>query len=241
MNLLTMMYTTQQIAQAFGKPLELALEQWNNYLEIAQMELFKEFADGYATGNGAVVSARVDAALAPFKQSDIFTGGTLTHYPSGGGVFGVPCTIFNLTSGLYRLFDAFAIDTAESYPDKVVKIDIVTPDEAGERLNNSITYPTLDYPIMYLDKEGGSTQYVATVMPNGLAKIATNGLLYPITPSLVLSYANNVPSQDNASVDVYFDQPFRIDIIRIILKYLGLSVGNDQVRTFVEQQKINEK
>ena len=52
MDLLTMMYATQQIAQAYDKTLNIALEQWNNYLEISQRELFREFTEGYLSGRG---------------------------------------------------------------------------------------------------------------------------------------------------------------------------------------------
>lgn len=241
MNLLTMMYTTQQIAQAFGKPVELSLEQWNNYLDIAQMEIFKEFADGYVAGNGAVVSARVDAALSPFMGNSVYTSSSWSAYTSGGSAFGVPCLVFNVESGIYRVLSAYAVDTTESYPDKLVKIDIVTSNEAVERMNNSITYPTTDFPIMYLDKDGGATQFIATVMPTGFTKIMLTHLIYPPTPSLVITYSNDVPTQSGSSVDLYITEPFKIDVIRTILKYIGLSVGNAQIQQFVETQKINEK
>lgn len=240
MNLLTMMYTVQQVAQALGRTLEMTIEQYNNYLDLAQKELFREFADGYLQGNGTATSARVEAALAPFRGFTWYNSSAWTVTTTAYAL-GAPSLVFNLETEVYRVLGAYALESAESYPDKIVKMDIVTTEQAIERMNNSVTYPTADFPIMYLDKDGMASQFIAYVTPTGFTLINVMYLIKPTVPSLVVTYSNDVMSQGGTSVDLLFTDQFRIDIIRIILKYLGISTGNDQIASFVEQQKMNEK
>jgi len=236
---LEVLYTVQHIAQVFGKNLEMSLEQFNNLLNLSQQELFREFVGGYASGNGAEVDARVSAAIAPFKVMTEYTSSAWTISTNHG--LGISCIVFNQGIDVYMPLGAWAYDNAEEYPDKVIKIDIVTASEAVERANNAITYPSDSYPIMFMDKSGGAAQYVTYVIPSTFTKIRVFSINKPTTPTLVETITNGVRTQNVSSVALGFDSIYHVDIIRIILKYLGLSVGSEFIQNFVEQQKVNEK
>lgn len=238
MTLLEILYTVQNISQVFGKNTELSLEQFNNLINVAQDEVFKEFADGYLSGNGAEVDSRVSAAMSQF----------IAQRSWGLGVnvatrFGLTGKSFTVSSDVYKMLTAFVSFNIEDYPDKVYKVDIVTAQEAIERLSNAITYPTTEYPILYIDTLGSETTKYAYLIPaateyTGLYAMSLN---YPRRASLVLEESNGVYSQKSTSVNLKWDDGFHIDIIRKMLKYLGVMVGNEFVSQYIDQQKNSEK
>jgi hypothetical protein len=63
----------------------------------------------------------------------------------------------------------------------------------------------------------------------------------PTTPSLVITYSNGVETQGASSVALEWDSVFHVDIVRKILQYLGLSVGNQLILEAVENQNLKEK
>ena len=240
MSPLEILYSVQHIAQIFGRPIEMALEQYNNLLKTAQAELFSEYANGYLTGNGMEVNPRVSAAMSLFKKSDSFTGVALTVSTSGG--FGVSNTKFQLPTAVYYPLEAWSSNDSSDYPDKVTKIDIVTTSEAQQRLSDSITYPSDNYPIMFFDREAGSTQFQCYVIPSTFSTIQVYSLYYPEDPVLYLNVVNGVAQEDDTTtVPLTFTAPYHVDIIRIILKYLGVIVGNNVIEQYTENQENKEK
>jgi len=231
---LEVLYTVQHIAQVFGKNLEMALEQFNNLLNISQQELFKEFASGYLAGKGEEVNANVFNALAPFRGEKVFTGAT------NGVIYGFTTTRYTLSISDYLYESAFILDDNLDFPNKVVGVDILTGTEFTERLQNAITYPTEEYPVMVISNLGTSRYAYLFPRFSTAPQIYAAYLRIPTTPSLVETITNGVRVQSGSSVALEFDSIYHVDIIRIILKYLGLSVGSDFVRNFVEQQKQNE-
>jgi len=237
MTLITLKYLVQHIAQVFGKPLDMSLEQFNNLLAAGSDELFRQFASGYLQGNGAEVDSRVAAALAPFKTDRSFAAYTTTT------MFGLTGHRVDVASDDYVYLSAFVAHDATAYPDKVINMDILTPSELGERLSNSITYPTETNPVMVLSSNSTGTSKYAFILPQHsvLPVVHVLSLRKPTTPNLVLSYTNGVETQAGTSTALEWDAIFHLDIVRIMLKYLGLSVGMDAIQQIIEQDKMAEK
>ena len=233
---LEILYTIQHIAQLLTKPLEMSLEQFNNLLQVSQDDVFKEFADGYSQGNGLQVNSRMESALAPFKSFTNYTSGSWTVGTQG---FGVSAIVFNQIAGLYKVIAAWSYDNADDYPDKLTPIDIVTESEAAERMGNAITYPSEEYPIMVIS--GGTVQFVTYVIPSTFTALRVCALSKPLTPSLVITLTNGVATQSGSSVDLQLTSMFHVDVIRKILQYLGISIGNEFITQVVEQQKMNTR
>ena len=237
MNLIDILYTVRTIAKGFTKNLELPLEEFNHLLRLAQDELFVEMVSGYLSGNGTEVSAKVAAFEHTFKWVTTQTSFTASTK------YGVSSQTINMLTTEYIFITAWVYDNAADYPDKVTKVDIVTPLEAIERLNNSITYPSTDYPILVMDKSAAGTTLYADIIPNGWTAIKLFTIRKPTTtPQLILvDDANGYYTQSGSSVDLEVPAIFHVDIIRKILKYLGMMVGDQQIVQVTEQQKLNEK
>ena len=233
MTLLEILYSVQHIAQILAKPLEMSLEQYNGLLRIASDELFKEMSYGYLQGNGAEVDSRVSRALLPFKWNVAPTLTDDIKYGVSGQRFSI------LNSDLW--LSAWVANNATDYPDKVINVDIVTAQEGIERLSNSITHPSSTHPILMFDKSVSGTTMYGYIIPGGWT--ALNGFILrrPSTPNLIITNTDGVNTQHAGSTLLEWDDVYHVDIIRKILQYLGISIGNEFITSAIEQQKNNEK
>lgn len=234
MTLLEIQLTIQQIFQLLGKPLEMSLEQYNNYLRMAQDELFKEFAHGYMSDNGAEVDMRTEMFLAPFKHNDKeATGGW-------GSLFSVSGILYTLNASTYCVLSAFVANDTLTYPTKVIRIDLLSVNELAERLQNAITYPSSEYPIGVFDRSTMKLLYLPTQDPMPY-HVDIVSLYKPTTPALVETITNGVRTQSASSTALQIDSMFHVDVIRKILQYLGVSIGNEFIATVAQQQQNLEK
>src|SRR5512133_1780116 len=221
---LTIKYIVQHIAQLFGKQADMAIEQFNNLLAMANDELFKEFAGGYQTGNGAEVDARVEAALRPFKVVRTFPLYTQSTD------LGAQSHRLDVNASDYIYLSAWDYNSVNGV-DTTVKVDVITPSELSDRLSNSITMPTDSYPVLVISSNATGLNKYAYHIPrtSPIPNLHVLALRRPSTPSLVLTYANGVESQSGSSLALEWDAMFHVDIVRKILQYLGLVVGNQLI------------
>ena len=233
MTLLEIISVVQQVSQVFNKPITLPLEQFNLLLRTAQDELFKEFADGYSIGNGAYVDSRTSAALNPFKRVNAIVqfNNTTVHGVSGATAI--------LDTNIYRLLSVFGYKTPNTFNSGSVEIDIVDPPELAQRIGNVITEPSYDYPVCLADINNGTIPSLH-VIP-AMSGIEISWLKKPTTPILVETITNGVRTTGAGTVELQFDSIFHTDIVRKILGYLGVSVGNGDILSVLESQNNKEK
>lgn len=232
MTLLEIQLTIQQIFQLLGKPLEMSLEQYNNYLRMAQDELFKEFAHGYMSGNGAVVDSRVESAIGPFRDNS-FVAGTASTYG------GMDAYSYVIHADIYIILSAFLVYNTVAHPNKIKHVDIILDNEFSERFSNAITYPQTDYPIGVYDKSDARLYiWPFTATAPSLNMIY---LKRPTTPILIETITDGVRTQHSSSTALQLDAMFHVDVIRKILQYLGVSIGNEFIATVAQQQQNLEK
>lgn len=232
MTLLEIQLTIQQIFQLLGKPLEMSLEQYNNYLRMAQDELFKEFAHGYMSGNGAEVNARVRTALNPFIYIEVIN--TIQ-----GSYYGLTCSQAQYSVNVYEILDVYLVDGTQSILNIVTPVDLLTTNEFSVRMHNAITYPSTQYPIGVWDKDNRRLMLFPFIPNAGGLRITC--LYRPTTPVLVETITDGVRTQSGSSVALQLDSMFHTDVIRKILQYLGVSIGNEFIATVAQQQQNLEK
>jgi hypothetical protein len=228
---LTIKYLVQHFFRVFGKPLEMSLEEFNNLLAVAQDELYKEFLFGYASGNGAEVDARTEQALLPFRNDQSIVGTNST-------TMGFTVFQYEIHPEAHHVINAFIASEATQ---TVIPIDLVTSNEFVERHGNPITKPSTSYPVGYFQKVPGHFYLYVLPLQSTRPVVTVSYYKAPTTPSLVITTANGVESQNASSVALEFDSIFHVDIVRKILQYLGLSVGNQLIIEAVENQNLKEK
>ena len=232
MTLLEIQLTIQQIFQLLGKPLEMSLEQYNNYLRMAQDELFKEFAHGYMSGNGAEVDMRVRSAINPFVHEDNIAG-------TPGTLYGITASQFQHSASVFEILDMYFVNGTLGFPNATTKVDLLSNNEVGDRLQNAITYPSTQYPIAVWDQV--TLRILVLPYIHNAGGIRLKCLYRPTTPVLVETITNSVRTQDASSVALQLDAMFHTDVIRKILQYLGVSIGNEFIATVAQQQQNLEK
>jgi hypothetical protein len=218
----------------YGKPLEMSLEEFNNLLAMASDEFFKEMVSGYQTGNGVEVDSRVEFALRPFRKTRMYVS------TAQSSDLGFNATRLTLSDEDYVILAAWTAP-ANTPLDEMVTIDIVTPNELNSRLGNPITYPSAAYPVMITTMSPTETTKYAYIIPAVAVNqhIRIMSLKKPTTPTLTLTYTNGIEVGGGTALE--WDSVFHVDIVRKMLQYLGLSVGNQLILEAVENQNMKEK
>jgi hypothetical protein len=231
---LTIKYLIQHIFRMYGKPLEMSLEEFNNLLAMASDELFKEMASGYQTGNGVEVDSRIEFALRPFRKTRNYTSSAQSSD------LGFNSTRLTLSDEDYVILAAWTAPANTPLED-YTNIDVITPTELNSRLGNAITYPSDTYPVLITTMSSTETTKYAYIIPavplNQTIRIMS--LKKPTTPTLTLTYTNGIEVGGGTSLE--WDSIFHVDIVRKMLQYLGLSVGNQLILEAVENQNMKEK
>jgi len=112
-----------------------------------------------------------------------------------------------------------------------VPIQLVTNEEFNNRAGNSITQGTVDYPIATI--YGSSI----TVSPSSISTIYMTFISYPTDPALALKLENGIMVYDSTtSVELDWDEQYHLDIVRLMLKYLGVS--EPELAQFVSYSKV---
>ena len=234
MLLLEVNYIVQHIAQIFGKPLSMTLEQFNSLCKTAQDDLFKEFADGYSIGNGAYVDSRVSAALNPFKNT------TAIVQFSSTTVHGVTGSTAILNPDIYKLLSVFGYKTPNTFNSGAVTIDIIDDHELSYRISNVITEPSFDYPVCIVDINNSTIPYFH-IIPSGMSGVEISWLKKPTAPELKETLVGGVRTTGTGTVELQFSSIYHTDIVRKILGYLGVSVGNGDIVQVMANQDSKEK
>jgi hypothetical protein len=107
-------------------------------------------------------------------------------------------------------------------------IDFVSYKECERRIDCSIDFPSVTYPIVELK----STTF--KVYPTSITSVLFTYRKHDY-PQLNLSYTNDIPEY-TTSIELLWGQDRYIDIIRLILGYLNLPVSNEQVLQYVESK-----
>lgn len=203
----TIWRTVQHILK--DKGIKLSLEQYNRYYQIANEELKRMTYGRVGEQQGFETDPLIKDTLLPFT-----TNSTIT-ITSGEG---------NLPTDYWHKISASIVSTG-------VDIKFCTSEESLRKRNNSITKPSLSYPIAELF--GTKIK----VYPTSITSIILNYLKVGNIPTVVLKVENSIVEYDEAySIEPSFKSDKAIDLIRLIVSYLSLPMSPEQVLSYMEQK-----
>lgn len=193
-------------AIANTRNIELTIEQFNVYLEQAHYELMDERVKGFEVNNHYKIS------LAPFISNGLLNG-TIVN-----GVY-----VVNLPSSVRKVLNVYM---------NGVEVDEVTHKEYGDRLNDELTKPSPEHPVYYLS---GSSLHINA---GGSASSVTYSYIsYGDVPMLVLKSENGIAAYDSAnSTEPQWKKHDRRHLAKIVLGFMGISVGDDFLLSVTENQ-----
>lgn len=203
------------ISERESKVKKLTAGQLNSILKIVDYDLIKENYGQPGDSNGYEVQGQVSEALLPFKKS------TTISLTLGVG---------NLPNDFYHFSDCYFVTGGD-----IVRVDLVNTRQSSVRKSNSLTKPTSKYPIVELFKDQ------LQVTPTTLSVVNLIYIKRPTPATYVLQQEYGIQKYDSVnSVQPEWGAEKHIDIIRLILKYIGISLGNQQILQYVEQKTRDE-
>ena len=192
---------------------KLRVEELNSILKVVDYDLFQEIYGLPGMQKGWEMDEQTGMAILPFKTS------ATVALTSGSGT--LPTDFFHWGRCSYT-----------SGSDEI-PIDLVTTAEAEQRRFNSVTEPTARHPIAEI-KNSTTIQ----VYPTTITSITLSYLKRPTPASYVIKNENGIDVYDSTnSVQFAWSADKHISLIRLILKYLGLSVNDSFIVQYSEQKQ----
>lgn len=204
------------ISERESKAKRLTVSQLNSILKVVDYDLIKEIYGQPGDPGGYETQGQISEALLPFK-----TGPTSIALTSGIG---------DLPADFYHFSDCNYVSGGDT-----IRVHLVTSKESSIRKENAITRPTVKHPIAELYK--GHIH----ITPTTLSSVNLVYLKRPTPAVYVVKVENGIQVYDSgASTQPEWSEDRHIDIIRLILKYIGISMGNQQIIQYVEQKTAQE-
>jgi len=204
------------ISERESKVKKLTASQLNSILKLVDYDLIKEVYGQPGDPGGYEQQGQISESLLPFK-----VGPTSIVLTSGLG---------NLPTDFYHFSDCYYSSGGDT-----IRVDLVTSKQSSVRKENSLTKPTYKHPIVELFK----TQL--SITPTSLTSVMLIYIKRPIPAVYKLKEEYGIQTYDAAtSVQTEWGAEKHIDIIRLILKYIGISLGNQQIIQYVEQKTMAE-
>jgi hypothetical protein len=204
------------LAKQAAKITEIDIKQVNSLLKIVDYDLISELWGHPDQPTGFETQWQLSEYLRPFKSDP-----TTVALTTGVG---------SLPADYLHWIDAYYVLSTET---KQVKLE--TSQESVMRRENSIIAPTADRPMA----EIFATQ--VRVWPTTISSINLVYLKRPTPAVYAVKWENGAQIYDSASsTQPQWGAEKHIDIIRIMLKYVGLEVGNGQIVAYLDQEKAKE-
>ena len=213
MNLENVYYIFRNFCEGYNK--EMTVEDFNEYLIIADFEFLKECKE---EDEGKTTSMYTEA-LRPFRVTSTIS---LT---SGSGT---------LPTGFYYPKRVYYDLSGSDKP-----LERVTDEEWEYRIENTVINPDVNWPIYLVDS---TTIKVRPISITSIEVVYIKKNLGSSQPKIAFSLSNGVNSYDSGnSVQLLWSEDNYIDIIRHMLKLVGISVSNFQVAQVMDQQQSIRK
>lgn len=203
--------------QMAGKGLFLNVDMFNRYAPIAQYELFEDLYGRIKDNEGAETNMVILEALNPFK-----TTSSLSFVAAAG----VGASVAR-ASDVNKVLSMIKQDDSSNY---TIPVEVLTSDEVTERLGNSITAPTSDYPVCELNE---STFFL---YPNENATVNMTYYKYMGSDDPLLALDANSEYDSGNSTDFVFDDEYILDLVRKIMTYLNVPTTPENTLSYTEQK-----
>ena len=210
-------YVVSDLARSLAPEKELTVDMFNRYAAMSQIEMAEDIYQKMKTIEGKGESTELRRDLLPFMGG---VGGSL----SGNGT---RCT-YSVPSDLWQVDRLLAAGKL---------VEMLTPAELNERIDNTITAPTSSLPIgafiilsfyIYPDVSGdGDADLV-------YFKYLASG----DEPQIVMENSNGVDVVDaGSSVDFALKSRYHSDIIMKILAYLNIPTTKENALSYIEAKQ----
>lgn len=204
------------IGKQAAKITEIDIKQVNSLLKIVDYDLIAELWGPPDQPSGFETQWQLSDYLRPFKSDP-----TSVSLSSGIG---------SLPADYLHWITAYHVSGSDT-----IQIKLETSQESVMRRDNAILTPTTKRPMA----EIYATQ--VRVWPTTLTSISLVYLKHPTPAVYAVKTENGVQVYDStSSTQPQWGAEKHIDIIRIMLKYLGLELGNAQIVAYMDQEKAKE-
>lgn len=201
---------------------KFSIEDINHFLDRTNISLFKKFlgtTDDYqlgvpATRFGVDLTKQNTEALRKFKvyEPDFTVAGT--------GRLTLPSNFKHLVSLRY-----FWLNPATSTL-KGREVELLTEQEIGDRLDNSITPPTTKHPVCWMENT-----YIQ-FKPDNLSVVDLTYYRAPATPILAVIVANDVNTYNSGgSTQLEWDEQYHQDFVDEMIRLISISINNHIPKT----------
>ena len=204
-------YLFQFIAEKSGYMKDVTIDQFNLLLKNANTELENQVYGYEQSPKGYETSQKRTDSLRHLKTS----------------------STISLTSGVGNIPDDYFHISYILYGD--IAVNVVTDYEYAEMKDNAILEPSVYYPIAVI----GDTTF--TVYPTSISSVTFAYLKHETTPVLAFKSENGIYAYDSStSVQLQWPEEDQIEIVRIMLTYLGISIGRNDIVQYMEQKQNME-
>jgi len=207
------------------------IDQLNNWFYAASNDLFKQrygLPEEYVPGMpipkmGYEITQKMKDDLRACKEIKYLT-------VDANGIMQIPDDYVHKTAITYeKIVNKCCGEAPDVFPKPV---DIIDDDKWAERCDNSIKFPSLDFPIANFLKDS------IRFMPKNLKNVQFSYLRYPKRPVWGYITLNGVEQYNaNSSTNFEWNEILFTDISRIILGYLSINLRDDELKKYVEMYK----
>jgi hypothetical protein len=224
MNLKEILHSVSSTLNQVDPNLMFGIDRFNLFLKLANYDYFKlwcglpeQWQPGQpVTSRGWQVAAQNTEALktfiVPFQNYTVDAGGHLS-YPSG---------FVHLSRIGY-----FNSVTSRQRP-----VEILTHEEADDRISNYIVVPEKEYPVAIYENT-----YIQ-FYPIDLLNVSMSYLRLPVTPIYAIKQENGIDVYDDVnSIELEWPEQYHADIVRMLIGYLSPPSKDMNLSNYIETKK----
>lgn len=158
--------------------------------------------------------------------------GHVTDQPVASGFFNIPAA--------YIYWDSMSFNytpTIDGTPTVLPRpVEILTEGELADRIGNYTKRPTTKNPVVVQRRDASWDRFY--IYPNTINAVDFHYYRIPVAPVFAFNVVNEVLVYDSES-STEFEWPVNLhmDLVRIMLSYLGISIGEDKIVQYAEMQK----
>jgi len=224
MNLKEILHSVSATINQINPNLTLGIDRFNLFLKLTNYDYFKlwcglpeQWQPGQPiTTRGWQVAEQNTEALktfiVPFQNYTVDAYGQLS-YPSG--------FIHLSRIGYYN-----------SITDRQRPVEILTHQEADDRIGSYITIPEKEYPVVIYE----NTYF--QFYPIDLLNVSMSYLRLPATPIYAIKQENGIDVYDSAnSIQFEWPEQYHADLVRMLISYLAIPSKDANLSQYIESKK----